>query len=373
MKNTNRSSLISSLKISRNLRINYGLIFIFYLWQYAYNWPGLRLDRLIGNSKFIDLSGIISAIPCFQTLGNDIYKTNNAGGLCSGFIYSTDLLRILAFLQIDTTDVVWLGFVFGGAFILMLLHEIYLINPIHNRLNFLILAAVLSPGIWLLLERGNFDIPIIILIYLSALTLRTKVEWLSVALISLSAVMKYYTLPLLILIVLISKNKFTKLLSILSLIFLIPHLFGLYKKVNAFPSTWFVSFGIDALPLYFNRFLQLFNLETHTLSYSEIKIVGIAITVIYYSCFRKSIGIFSESVVNNLLSRFDTRIVQIHLFSTSAFLTCYFGGINYDYRLAFLVISLISSLIFENVKYFLQFRSLVIISLIFSTFTFGLF
>jgi hypothetical protein len=54
---------------------------------------------------------------------------------------------------------------------------------------------VISPGPWLLFERGNFDLLIIILLSLSIPLINTKFSILSIVLIASTALMKFYTLP----------------------------------------------------------------------------------------------------------------------------------------------------------------------------------
>jgi len=232
-------------------------------------------------------------------------------------------------------------------------------------------GALSSPGIWLLFERGNFDELIFILVALAALTFRTKYDWLGVILVGMTALMKFYTLPLFVILVLLQLRKSFRVVFLIGIIPLTLYLYSLISKIPAFPTTWFVSFGFKFPGEYLDLLLRREISPTYITNKTAMLLLSIAVFLI--SLFvMKTLKLIPELKTRDITLN-PTIVDRLFIFGSITFGSCYFAGMNYDYRLIFLaLIVAISPAALENDRKSRIFISLGLLALWMSSFSFGL-
>ena len=156
-----------NFKFKLNSSSSWSLFFMtFYTLQYISDWWTLRITR--GTApKFWDLEWVLSWANCFKTYGLDVYRYDDSDR-CTGYMYGSNLLRLLNAMNLNENSAIILGLIF------MLFFSIILGRLASNLVNgmtlgkSLVLLAFCSPGLWLLVASGNFDILIIISICVSS-------------------------------------------------------------------------------------------------------------------------------------------------------------------------------------------------------------
>lgn len=342
----------------------------FYLIQALGSWPGLRTSGVRGPADFIDQKSILNSAKCFRRLGIDVYQQNVNTSNCGGFQYSIELLRFLNFSRLSSLSSYTLGnfFIIGTLLIFSLLF--ILIRSKGKSDNLVALIALTSPGIWLLFERGNYDSFIYIIVVLGLILIRSKFEEVGILLIAASVLMKFYTLPLLIISTLILKRRSSRRIAFIMVIPLVMYVFILIRKVTAFPSTWYVSFGLKSPGLY----LELFIKEKISNSYLMNPMLAILIGFLLLAIMLKLlISIEAKPSFASYCGKAHDCANRIYFGLLVVFLSCYFAGMNFDYRLIYPATLIgISSQVLNNNR----FRSIMIVSGLLavwlSTFSFGL-
>jgi hypothetical protein len=102
-----------------------------------------------------------------------------------------------------------LGFVLFAVVTLVLV-SLAVVTVNTKTQSILAFVLVISPGPWLLFERGNFDLLIILFLVLGVFTINTRFSIFTILFFALTALMKFYTLPLPLLYVFIERNRFLK-------------------------------------------------------------------------------------------------------------------------------------------------------------------
>ena len=343
---------------------------IFYLIQIWTSWIGLRISGVRGGSDYRDLQSVLNSAKCFEQIGLEVYKLDAAPVGCGGFQYSIELLRLLNISKISRLGSYPLGSIFMWATIIGLSMLLIALRSQNKKEICIATLAFISPGIWLLLERGNFDEIVFLGVITSALLMTTGKQSLGVLILGITCLIKFYTLPALFVSILLIKNRKLKIAYLGVSINLAIYLIYLIRQVESFPSTWNISFGLNSFGLYSQLLLS--------------KITSIDIEVPYYISILLGILLLSLSFflinVNKSVASADCRISStaskanfIYLFALTVFLSCFFVGMNFDYRLIYLavMISLLPRILPKS-----PFRTLVTMSglgaLFLSTFSYGL-
>jgi len=246
----------------------------------------------------------------------------------------------------------------------------YLIKNYGKIDNLIAFIALSSPGIWLLLERGNYDEVIFIILVLGSIILSTKFPELGVALIAVTSLMKFYTLPLYFISLFFLKRKSSRVILLISSFPLAAYVVFLIRQASSFPSTWKISFGLKSLGLYLEYIIGQKISSDFQISSIITTLLGLILLILIYF-YMKSIEIKPSFVYQPEESHGKIQILYASFLVT--FLSCYFAGMNFDYRLIYLASMIgISPAIFAHNR----FRSLFLLtglgSLLFSTYSFGL-
>lgn len=304
---------------------------LFYLLMYLSSWWPLRIQNVGGGHSYEDLKFVFQYADC--NFGNIEVSLKDCP--LPSYQYGMILLEILRYMSITQLPLAFIG----ALLITLVILAFYKIINIAQPKTFLVFIYIASPALWLLFERGNIDSLIFILLFLAALTLSTRFEIIGVFLIALSALVKFYTLPILLIVPFIIKNKIVKITSVLFFLALVPMVFINMRAIEAFPFPMFTAFGSPAPGLWLNFFSWRFNLGLK-LSDLESHFIGIflysitTLLLLTNKSLQNKIGLKALNVVNNRTNILCTVF-------TSTYLITYLAGMNFDYRLVYLIASLI--------------------------------
>ena len=311
-------------------------LFIFLL-HILSNWWVFRVTGIRGKPNFADLDTVLNTNSCFQQIGLKLYDSTArsacSGGGYGGYMYGVLLQYILEFFRINAAYVQ----IIGISIVLLLSLTLAFIACTYHKGEtssfFLSLLLLSSPGIWLLAERGNIDAFILFLLVLACINLSRKNDYIALIMIGITALLKFYTLPLLLLYPLISSDRRKRTVSLIAFTVIFPIVIWNYSLVESFPSSWFVSFGS---PVGF-KYLETIGIILNP----KVSLVLGALLVFLTATLLQRIFIARKiEPLNNgfppLASR-DLGDLLIMVFGAT-FTMCYFAGTNFDYRLTFLAI-----------------------------------
>ncbi len=299
--------------------------------MYLSSWWPLRLQNVGGGHSYEDLKFVLQYVEC--NFGNKEVSLKDCPVV--SYQYGMVLLKLFKFIHITQIPLTIIG---ALIIISLLLAFYYLIIAIQPR-SLLIFIYITSPALWLLFERGNIDSLIFILLFFATLTLSTKLEALGVFLIALSALIKFYTLPILLVLPFILKNKITKIFSVIVFAALVPVVFTNIRNIETFPFPMFTAFGSPAPGLWLNFFSWRFNLG-FKLSDFESHVLGLSIFIITTLLLLSSKTLQNKIDLKTVAISHD-RTSKLCIIFTTTYLVTYLAGMNFDYRLIYLIASLI--------------------------------
>lgn len=308
--------------MSSNLRrfILSNWIFISFIILHIFDWPNIKWWKLRGGD-FIDLTAIQEYATCFKDVGYAVY---NPGPLsdCHGFVYGTTLLRIFNFIGITLIQTQILGLI--SLFILSASLALVLAN-FNVSLRVLLpitLFIILSPPISLLAERGNIDVLMFAGIATCLLTISDKHWIMRLAILSFLTLIKFYAIPLLLLFLTKAprKNQILAIPPVLASVFFsildLAHVTSLPQPINA-------AFG--NLSLY--HYLEWLDFTTSELAGHILGLFAISTCILIIA--------FANSRLSWLSKR---KVTRSELIASLTLLFCYYLGMNYDYRLVFVLL-----------------------------------
>jgi hypothetical protein len=306
------------------------LVFVF---LYLSSWWPLAKQGLGGGHNYVDLKSVLNAAECYLTQGELVYSENST---CS-YQYGVFLLDLINFFKLNLVDFRLIGL---ALFALSAMALISIATLASWNLQSRVLSGlfVTSTGSWLLFERGNFDSLIFLFLCGSAFFLGTKFSLIGMILIAATALMKFYTLPLLLLFVLLEKRRTTKTLGFILTLIVISRIIPDIASASSHPNPLFAAFGISAPALWFNFLSWKFDLG-FMLSSEYQYLIGYVILagIISLLKFTKAGHQFNITYDNSEGKWRD----KVFLISVSVFLSCFLAGMNYDYRLIYLSIALV--------------------------------
>lgn len=308
---------------------------LFYIVQLILNWPFIHLSGFRGFSRYIDLNSILTSADCFQENKLGIYS-DISKSQCEGYMYGRELIFFLQNLQLTPQ----MASVVGTALILLAMVLISWMALIARSPNWLATIVIFTPGISLLFERGNLDVVVFLLVTLAAIAVNKSLNILAYSLLVASALLKFYTLPLLF--VAIAFMKMRKALKYSLIVVSLFVSYDLLKQIGnlpKLPGTWFISFGSGVFGEYINLISRMLDSGV-VISGIGIKLIGIIVVACSFMFYAKK--------GSKLIHSFDWSINQqgnylpvIGFFSFVVFFSCYLTGISYDYRMIFYSISLL--------------------------------
>jgi hypothetical protein len=286
-------------------------------------WIPLRYWSAWGGGNFLDSWQILRYAECYESFELSVYE--NSGSNCSNYLYGRSLLQLLAYLRVDVT----LTQFFGYTFLLFLAVGLTLVFPIKNQRDFLLFALVLfSPPVMLLADRGNFDILIFFVLILVAKSAACKNFFLANFLLSITVLMKYYTAPVFLLLIFYSKILKDRILGI---VFLLTcsglALRDIAITAAPYPQGSDAQFGFAIWGEYLNKTLSTQLSEIQSYSISTVFLISTLFLTFIFS--QKYTGKVIE-----IANTSDWEILAFWIFLIVS-ISCYFGGMNFDYRLIY--------------------------------------
>ena len=293
------------------------------------NWRPIKYWNLRGEgTNFIDTEQVLNWTKCYKNVGDQIFQ---AEGFCSGYIYGK-IIPVL-FTVIPSND--YLVSVVGYVFLLMIAIVLGATTASLSTMQMKLFSTIvfISPPVLLLVERGNFDAVMVGLVSLAAIMLNQNRKFFSFAFISLASLIKFYTLPLLL--IFIFENSRKKINYIyLPGVFLVSFLVyeGIRNIKSSFPTDSTYKFGMSIWIRYLPAERIPFNVEllANLVGLIIFVLVAVVVSIAYKSKIWSSSKIVVEEVKNNV--DFFNLFFLCHAI-------CFFSGMSYDYRLIFLAVS----------------------------------
>lgn len=205
------------------------------------------------------------------------------------------------------------------------------------------ILALGSPGIFLLEASGNMDIQIVSLILLALLFFRRGNVKFAVLLISLSALFKFYSSPLLLIFTLILKKKNDRIFGFtLMLITGFIIIFQmLWTPIPPFPGGAQNKFGAMIIGNYMRKAgFSVSNFQGEILG---IFIVLLFVLILFIFRFKSSSYIKSTPDLTSDLEEIRYRHLYFFVMALTS-IVCYFSALSVDYRLVFVSLAGLSLL-----------------------------
>jgi hypothetical protein len=275
------------------------------------------------------------------------------GDECPPAIYGYPLLLITKSLSeifylpsILEPSAIFLGILFSVVFALLLKESV----SDSKRKIVLVSLAVFSPPLILLFERVNYDLVMALILILASWAYLKNRFVIAIVLVFISAVTKFYTLPLLWILAIWVPSLRVRLLALsaagLASYFVIRDL----SSIEGIPVAGAYQFGVTVSEHYIKLagFLPAPDLVVLGLG------VLIPIVVVIFLMIQRQ-GF--PSMFPNVNTQGGGFVVGIVLarFSSVVFLSCYFTGLSFDYRLVFLIMAAVPFLAnggFTKAQYF---------------------
>jgi hypothetical protein len=319
------------------------LVFIFFYLFYELNsyfrYPYLRIGDAWFDRIFDDTYQVLNSAKCYATIGRSIYDQ-----VTCTYLYGSPLLDFINLLGAHPENVYFVGKTFLIVNLMIFtFFSAYSYNKFGPKRLVLCIIIFISPPFHYLIERGNFDTVIILLILIATVfTINGKFLFGSIVL-GIAGIFKFYTLPVLfiyLLIVKFSKGKHLKIQLVVALIsatLVLRDFVEIRGILGSGTGGYGGTFGLKSFALYANHFSEYFNT-----SYVFLFTIMSFILVMLLMFFKFNL---SEPIFDKLDS--FSGVVQL-LFGLQI-IVCYLFTINNDYRLSILGIFL-SALIMDSFK-----------------------
>ena len=308
---------------------------LFFAWIYLSEWLPLTIQKIGGGRNYADLVSVLQAAKCYKVEGDEVYSSLTT---CV-YQYGLFLLEFINFFNLDALDFKLLGFILFAVVVLILI-SLAVATADTKIQSILIFVLVISPGPWLLFERGNFDLLIIVFLALGVSAINTRFSIFTILFFALTALMKFYTLPLLLLYVLIERNRLLKKIAFSSLLVLSPIVIHNITSAESHPNPMFAAFGLPAPGLWLNFFAWRFDLPVE-LGMASLYFVGLF--VVLFGLYLLYFSPIKERFLAHQIGAFYLTGFKSHAFLVSAgtYVSCFLAGMNFDYRLIFLIFALL--------------------------------
>jgi hypothetical protein len=290
-------------------------------------WIPLRYWRIWGGGNFIDSGQILQWADCYKNFGSTIFLSQ---GECSGYLYGSSLIRILNALNLAPSNTQLLGYMFMFCLALAIA---YSAGFSRDRTGYPLLLAVLcSPPILLLAERGNFDIPMLLLVIFTSILFSRRYQAWALIPLSVSVLLKFYTLPLFILYFVLNDTKRRKLFTlIVGVIVSVQVALDLRLVQSTFPSGFSWKFGSSI----WARYLSQLDSAVYGEVFAHLSGLGILLIFLLLTMIAmKKSRVLQPS---KICKEGNGNTLFYSLFGTH--LSCFMLGVSFDYRLVFLLLA----------------------------------
>lgn len=309
----------------------YQLLFtLFFAIQQCLNWPILKFFEWRGTVMFWDSSLVLTSADCYLSVGLAVYNGAN-GDPCTGYLYGSNLLKFLTFLNIGGITAP----LFGWTFLIVLANIFGFLIFLSKSIGFykasLLSLIFLSPPIFLLIERGNFDALMFISFFIAVILNSYGYKLISFIIILTISTWKFYTFPLAILTLFAIKKAYLRLFGLaLFLLGIIQAIRDLSLIPNISVAVADGSFGLQVWGSYLNMLgIPIDIFRSYIFGFSLL-VISWRVLIFFKSKISLDTKVFSDFGAKQ---RFASLLFQS---SFVVFFSCYIFGLNYDYRLIFL-------------------------------------
>ena len=309
-----------------------------YLVNFLLNWPVSRWsDTSTGSYLFTDFETLfIWATECRVNVGFphlfSVYSQIEASETCKGFTYGTTLIILLSILPINLEFYVGVALALGVFSVFAL--GFYLSSS--YRMSFsqtvLVTVAFFSPGTYLLFERGNLDLQILLLVLMAAALLARGIYLPAYLVLLFATLLKFYTLPLVVLVSLLAKNVRERILTTVLTSLTLAWVIFDYSRGPILQVYGPLQFGYPVLDHYFEWLGISAQLLPNLIGFFAPWLVWALLVLVerkagnlYQTKLRKSVGALEGDFA--------------FVFTAVTFCAMFFVGLNYDYRLIFVAVA----------------------------------
>jgi hypothetical protein len=326
------------------------LVYGTFVFMQITTWIPLRYWKIWGGGNFVDSGQILRWADCYGDIGNLIFEST---GVCSGYLYGSTLVRILSFFSLSPTNTQVLGYVFMLLLATAISFSLYSVNS--NPARLFLFSIVFSPPILLLAERGNFDIVMAFLVITASILYSKNYQILALLPLALATLLKFYTLPLFLLFLILNQKKKQRIVTILVGAIVSTRVFLDLKLIkSSFPSEFSGQFGASIWSRYFKQLnVQDLGVLVNNVSGLAILIVVIVLTLVVLKRL-KMLSPEPTAVHRN------ERVLFYSLFSTHV--SCYLFGMSIDYRLIFLSLASLIYLRHTSQQFDLDSRTILVLA-----------
>lgn len=301
---------------------------------YLSEWKPLEIQGIGGGHDYADLTSVLNAATCYREIGANVYLGTN---ICD-YQYGLFLLKLINLLNLNSLTPFFLG---GSLFVLVtcLLLVIGTLSSISKKHVVMASLILLSPGPWLLFERGNFDLLIILFLAVTVVSINTKFSSIGAIFLLATALMKFYTFPLLLLYLLLEKEKWHRVGVGLASLVIIPLIIENIISAPGFPHPMFAAFGLPLPGLWVNFFAWRFSVDLVLGMFPQyiIGVVAFVSVILFFLQSKRVSNLRSMAAAIEFKSNLEK---YIFLFSSLTYVGCFLAGSNFVYRLIFLAIAL---------------------------------
>jgi hypothetical protein len=315
-----------------------GVTFVaIYLVNFFLAWPTTRWGDISTGYLFGDFEALfIWSNECRIDAGLphifSIYSQIEASDTCAGFNYGTILLILLSIFPIDGEFYVAVAITVGVLAVFVLGYFLANTYKMSFWQKLLVSFAFFSPGTYLLFERGNLDLVIFLLIVAAAVLLGRGGFFPTYFVVVFATLLKFYTLPLVLLVLLLSKTLRQRILTIVLSLLTFAWVYVDYSRGQILPVYGPVQFGYPVLDHYFVWFgLSLEPLPSLIGFLAPLMVWALLVLIV-----RKSGKVFQAELtksIDNLQGDYA------FVFTAITFCAMFFVGLSFDYRLIFLALA----------------------------------
>ena len=330
-------------KLINNNKIFVGLSLSYLLLQLTL-WPPLFFWGWWGGGNFLDSWQVLVAADCYRNIGLEVYQIDNT---CMVYVYGRPLLMLLAQAHLGASQAAAIGLLFliGVSAVLATSFKNTNFNSFSKQAIIPLLAF--SPPIMLLVERGNIDALQVCLVIGAAMCVGKGRTTLGIIAIFISSVIKFYTFPILLLLVITVPKKREKFLSIT---LAVVAAFSIFRdlKIIEFqfnPLSPRITFGMG------HEFLFLLKYDRFDWLVHYYKYLG---AILFIACALVLFIWLKNKNIDLKWHEVPSFVSNTYLYTTLVSIVCYLSGSSVDYRLIFLLLSALtfSQLITSSEKHF---------------------
>ena len=336
------------------------LVNIFYLAYISVNWFSdwaiLRVSNLHLLPNFNDLRLVLASSDCAREYGFITFSANIARE-CT-YNYGFSLVRIFHLFQINSSHANFIGFTLLLVCLFSLIYLHLRLNPIGKLSYLAVILVLMSPISSFLIERANLDVLIFLSVLVGCWLLIRKNVKLALLVIFLGSLIKFYTLPLLLLALVFKSSLTNRIFG--CLLFLVGTLVTIHdiRLIDGnFPRNCSASFGN---PVLFVCFREVgVDIPFQIQNILGLLLFAAIFLVIYFLNHGRNYDLKIHLAFNMRYQELDI----LYLFTATTFLFCYFSSVNVDYRLIFLAYPALKETITctsRNYQYFFLFPTLIL-------------